>query len=216
MKAAPPPPLPSAPAALTVPNPFGGFIPGPRDLFQSPDGSDRYQQLRRPVNPGPPGIGGGGGGWGYPWPYYPDPTYMPSLDSVARRRQEFADVRGSLGIETIPGSAQVFVDGFYVGTADEFGLIGRPISIAAGSHRVELRAPGYETAAFSVMIEPNQILRYRGDMRATASTPPTAIAPSQPAAAKTFYVIPKCYAGDKPPKGPLPKGCDAKNLQTYK
>jgi hypothetical protein len=53
-------------------------------------------------------------------------------------------------------------------------------------------------------------------MRATASTPPTVIAPSQPAAAKTFYVIPRCYAGDKPPKGPLPKGCDAKNLQQYK
>jgi hypothetical protein len=141
---------------------------------------------------------------------------MPSLDSV-RRRQQFADVRGSLGIETIPGSAQVFIDGFYVGLAEEFGLLGRPMNIAAGSHRVELRAPGYETLAFSVMIEPNQILRYRGDMQSTAPRAAAVPAPSQPqAAAKSFYVIPRCYAGDKPPKGPLPKGCDAKNLQTYK
>ena len=37
-----------------------------------------------------------------------------------------------------------------------------------------------------------------------------------PRAAKSYYVIPKCYAGDRPPRGPLPAGCDRKNLQTYK
>jgi hypothetical protein len=140
---------------------------------------------------------------------------MPSLDSI-RRRQQIAEVRGGLVIETIPSSAQVFVDGFYVGIAEQFGLVGRPMSIAAGSHRIELRAPGYETTAFSVMIEPNQILRYRGDMQSAAPRPAAPIAPSQPAAAKSYYVIPKCYAGDRPPRGPLPKGCDAKNLQPYK
>ncbi len=35
----------------------------------------------------------------------------------------------------------------------------------AGAHHVELRAPGYETLTFSVMIEPNDIVRYRGDMQ---------------------------------------------------
>ena len=216
MTAAPLPPMPSLPAALTVPNPFGGLIPGPRDLYQSPTGGDRFQQL--PVFPRPPiVVGGGGGGYYgggyYGWPYYPDPYMTPSLEGAYQRRVE---PKGSLRIETVPGFAQVFVDGFYAGTADEFGVLGRPMTLSAGSHRIELRAPGYDTLAFSVMIEANEIVRYRGDMQSLVGRAPVTIAPSQPAAAKSFYVIPKCYAGDKPPKGPLPPGCDRKNLQTYK
>jgi PEGA domain-containing protein len=211
MTAAPLPPMPSLPASLTVPNPFGGLIPGPRDLYQSPTGGDRFQQL--PVFQRPPIVIGGGGGGYYGWPYYPDPFMTPSLEGAYQRRVE---PRGSLRIETIPGFAQVFVDGFYSGVADEFGVLGRPLTLTAGSHRVELRAPGYETLAFSVLIEANEIVRYRGDMQSLVTKPPVTIAPSQPAAAKSFYVIPKCYAGDKPPKGTLPPGCNPKNLQTYK
>jgi hypothetical protein len=53
--------------------------------------------------------------------------------------------------------------------------------------------------------------------RAATTTPAVvAAAPPQIAAARSFYVIPNCYAGDKPPTGILPKGCDLKNLQTRK
>jgi hypothetical protein len=112
----------------------------------------------------------------------------------------------------------VFVDGYYVGLAEEFGLHGRPLDIDAGAHRIELRAPDYETLAFSVMIAPNDIMRFRGHMQPL--TPKRAVAvvtpPAPPAAAKSFYVIPNCYAGDKPPSGTLPKGCDLTKLQTRK
>jgi hypothetical protein len=210
------------PAALTVPNPLGGLVPGPRDLYQSPDGSDRFQQLRPPGPRHRFGFGGGGfgfGGGGYSgWGYYSDPYYSPSLNNIYQPPPE---LRGGLVLMTVPDSAQVFVDGFYVGLAEEFGAQGRPMSITAGVHRIELRAPGYETLSFSVVIDPHQIMRYRGDMTRLSSTPAAAMAPpgpapQAPAAAKNYYVIPKCYAGDKPPKRPLPSGCDAKNLQTYK
>jgi len=126
--------------------------------------------------------------------------------------------RGGLVLQTIPDMAQVFVDGYYVGLAEEFGLHGRPMDISAGAHRIELRAAGYEMLAFSVMIEPNDIVRYRGDMQAlSATTRPTMVVVAAPAAApRSFYVIPNCYAGDKPPSGTLPKGCDLKKLQTRK
>ncbi len=92
------------------------------------------------------------------------------------------------------------------------------MALSAGAHRIELRAPDYETLTFSVMIEPNGLVRYRGDMQRIGTKPPAVIAPSQPAPApaKSFYVIPNCYAGDKPPSGTLPKGCDLKKLQTRK
>ncbi len=53
---------------------------------------------------------------------------------------------------------QVYVDGFYVGLAEDFGQRGRALDLAAGSHRVELRAPDYDMLWFSVMVEPNQIV----------------------------------------------------------
>ena len=227
----PPPtaPIPPGPAALSVPNPLAGFHPGPRDLYQSPDGSDRFlhnsQYPPVMVYPGPIYPGGAY----YPFGYaYPSSYYETSLaeayrlsmaESYLRRQRETA--RGSLAIQAAPPSAQVFIDGHYAGLAEEFGPGGGAMTLNAGAHRIELRAPDYETLTFSVMIEPNGLVRYRGDMQRIASKPVAAAAPqpapaSAPAAAKSFYVIPNCYAGDKPPSGALPKDCDIKKLQTRK
>jgi hypothetical protein len=208
-----PPPQPP-PAALSVPNPFAGFHPEPRDLYRSPDGSDRFQHLSQYPAPPPvvaPGI------------YFPGPFYYPSLydhymatETAYIPRRHAVAARGGLVLQTVPDLAQVFVDGYYVGLAEEFGLHGRPMDITAGTHSIELRAPGYETLTFSVMIAPNDILRYRGDMQPLATKPAAPAVVQSSVAAKRFYVIPNCYAGDKPPSGTLPKGCDLKKLQTRK
>jgi hypothetical protein len=224
-----PPPTtapPPGPAALSVPDPFAGLRPGPRDLYQRPDGGDRFQHLGR--------YRGGAGSY-FPGPYYNSyyyPDYysgyypglydMPTADTYWRPRAEVIQ-QGRLVLQTEPDAAQVFVDGYYAGVASEFGLGGRAMDISAGHHRIELRAAGYETLAFSVMVEPNDTVRYRGDLQplntkptVVVVSPAAASAASQttPAARKNFYVIPNCYAGDKPPSGALPKGCDVKKLET--
>jgi hypothetical protein len=225
--------LPPAPAALSVPNPLAGFRPGPTDLYRSPDGSDRFRHLSQYPAPRPPIVPVWGGVY-FPGPYYypgpfdyahgiPGPyyetslaeTYRMSMAETYRRRQREA-ARGGLVLQTVPDMAQVFVDGYYVGLAEEFGLGGRGINLDAGPHQVELRAPGYETLTFGVAIEPDSIVRYRGEMQPIATKPAAATAPPEPTAMKSFYVIPNCYAGDKPPTGTLPKGCDLKKLQTRK
>jgi hypothetical protein len=205
--------VPPTPAALSVPNPLAGFRPGPRDLYQLPDGSDRFQHPGPYPVPTPP-IFIPPGGY-VPSPYYPYYPYYVLTEHLTPSRQKPMIEHGGLVLDSVPDSAQVFVDGFYVGIAEEFGLLGRPLTVTAGTHRVELRAPGYETILFSARIDPNQILRYRGEMQLLAR-PPVVFVPAQPAAAKSLYVIPKCYAGDKPPTGALPPGCDRKNLQTHK
>ena len=224
----PPPatPLPPTPAALSVPDPFAGFRPGQRDLYRSPDGSDRFQHLSRyPAHPIvlPPIYSSPYYPFGYVYgtPYYETSmaeTYRMSMaESYLRRQHEIP--RGGLMLEGLPAAAQVFADGQYVGLAQEFGVGGGTINLDAGSHQIELRAPGYETISFSVRIEPNSLVRYRGEMPRAAAKPAAAVAtPAQPAApaAKSFYIIPGCYAGDKPPAGTLPKGCDVKKLQTRK
>ena len=216
-----------APAALSVPDPLAGFRPGPRDLYQFPGGYDRFQHLRR-YHAGLPVVLIPGGGfypgygplydnYGRPLDYGRSYDYPYQYEYVEQFPQpRFVEPRGGLTLETIPGNGQVFVDGFYAGLAEDFGISGRALDLAAGSHRIELRAPDYEPLYFSVMVEPNQIVRYRGDMQRSPSfrAPVAAAPPSvQAQAARTYYVIPKCYAGNKPPAGPLPAGCSAKNLQ---
>lgn len=207
-----PPPSRPGPAALSVPDPFAGLRTGDGDLYQSVDQSDRFQQRSRRYH-GPPLLV-------YPGMYLPGPYYIP-VAGMPPYQPHVAPVprvvvaRGGLTLETLPDLAQVYVDGFYVGLAQEFGLRGRALDLSAGAHRVELRAAGYETLSFSVLIAPNDTLRYRGDMQALASKPAAIIVPSQPpAAVKSVYMIPNCYAGDKPPTAPLPSGCDLKNLRT--
>lgn len=174
--------------------------------------------------------------FGYPFVYPYSGPYETSIAEAYRMsmaetylRRQGGTARGSLMLQaTYPSGAQVYVDGHYIGLAHEFGVGGGALNLDAGAHRIELRAPGYETLAFSVMIEPNGLVRYRGEMRqlgaqpASPAAPPqaaagAAAAPAVSAAPKSVYVIPNCYAGDKPPSAAwLPKGCDVKKLETRK
>jgi hypothetical protein len=96
---------------------------------------------------------------------------------------------------------------------DAFTGGGPARALPAGPHRVEIRADGYETATFDVRIDPNDTISYRRELAKTEE--PRQARNIAPAIPKTFYVIPKCYAGDKKPNAiQLPKGCRASDLRT--
>jgi len=67
-------------------------------------------------------------------------------------------------LEVQPAFAQIFVDGEYVGTVEDLhsatGLL-----IAAGVHRVEFRAPGYEPLVVDVRIAAGRWITYRGALK---------------------------------------------------
>jgi hypothetical protein len=86
------------------------------------------------------------------------PSAPPSLQAASR---------GGLRVELEPQNAQVYVDGFYVGTAEDSNRSAQGVPLAAGWHRVEFRAPGYETPAVNVTIEANRTTSYRGALRPT-------------------------------------------------
>jgi hypothetical protein len=121
---------------------------------------------------------------------------------------------GWLRFETQPGSAQVFVDGNYVGIVDDFGLRGRPLELRTGSHHIELRATGYATLTFDVIIAANQVSRYRGDLMALAPSPAAAATSPASSTPRKYYVIPNCYAGDRPPTRALSRECDVSKMIT--
>jgi hypothetical protein len=160
--------------------------------------------------------------WNYP---VPDPAPAPSAQVP---QQEPAPVpapepvrpTGTLALEVNPpGSAQVYVDDFYIGTIDE---VGRELTLETGAHNVQLRATGYETLNINVKIDEGRTITYRESLRSTAGETP---APAQEARAasaapikkKPIYAIPGCYLGDVPPKeANLPPGCDPNKAITIK
>jgi len=193
---APPIVFPSAPAGgLTPPV---TFVPGsatlqPRDLFRSPD---RFQSLQ----PFPYGIG-----YGYA-PYETDPQAAAQSSGIAP-----AAATGLVRLSGTPGEAQVLVDSYFVGTLGDIES-GRPMTIDAGPHRLEVRAPGYQSTAIDIRVTPHEMLTYRAALERLMPTPPTSAAAARPPS--PMYVIPNCYAGNVPPRADrLPSGCDVKQMK---
>jgi hypothetical protein len=153
------------------------------------------------------GIPGYGYGFGYS--SY-GPGYLPYVGVETPYAQPEPALEGRLFLRVIPGTAQVFVDGLYVGVADDFS--GSGLRLDAGPRRVELRADGYETTTFDVRIVPGESVNYRRDLARMEARPEV---PRVAAIPKTFYVIPRCYAGDtRPQAGDLPRGCSVANMRT--
>jgi hypothetical protein len=112
---------------------------------------------------------------------------------------------------------QLFVDGYYVGMLDDYN---GELEMEAGSHHLQIRAPGYESLELDVQVVAQTSISYRGALKkleeAAAVTAPSSPAPPpaapttiSPPAPTTVYVIPGCYAGNVPPKDAgLPATCD--------
>ena len=64
-----------------------------------------------------------------------------------------------------PRNAKVYVDGYYVGPVDDFDGAFEKLPIRAGRHRVEIRAEGYETLGFDVLITPTGTVTFEGKMK---------------------------------------------------
>ncbi len=112
---------------------------------------------------------------------------------------------------------QLFVDGYYVGTLDD---VGGELRLETGPHRIEMRAPGYETSEVDVRIPFDRSITYRGALKPLNDKPApealvTASADVASVTPRTFYLIPGCYVGNVPPKDVnLPAMCDLGRLIT--
>jgi hypothetical protein len=155
------------------------------------------------------------GGYGYSGSYITDPFgYISQPDSSApaldRYMREGENPEGYLRLEVEPDSAQVFVDGLYAGTVSDFRRSGGR-TLDAGPHRIEFRAEGYDTQGVELRIRENDVLSYRGTLTRRDDRPELRAAAGPP---KTFYVIPRCYAGTSRPRAEqLPAGCRVSDVR---
>jgi hypothetical protein len=157
------------------------------------------------------GAYGYGGGSGYitdPFGYIGQPD--SSSPAVDRYMREGENQEGYLRLEVQPESAQVFVDGLYAGTVSDFRRSGGG-TLDSGPHRIEFRAEGYDSQSVELRIRANDVLSYRGTLTRRDERPELRAEAGPP---KTFYVIPRCYAGTSRPRADqLPVGCNVKDVR---
>jgi hypothetical protein len=104
-------------------------------------------------------FGGGGWGWGWwGWPgYYGYYGYGPGYE-----RQVYgpAEQWATIDTDISPEEAQVYLDGRYIGTADDFD--GNPdyLYLKPGRYRIEFRLEGYETLTRQIEARPGTYLDF--------------------------------------------------------
>jgi hypothetical protein len=196
-----PPPI-ILPFPPLMPPPAGGLTPPAGGL--PPRVNNAYRPNRR--NPLYLPYGSGYAPYGY--------GVDDSTDADAQRPAPAEPPTGLLRLAVTPASAQVFVDSYYVGTAEDIEAQ-RVLRLEAGPHRVEMRAPQYRTLTVDVRVQPLETVTYRGALE--LMRPQAAAAPAPGAPPTVMYVIPKCYVGNLPPRqNRLPSGCNAKDVQVLK
>lgn len=89
-----------------------------------------------------------------------DSTFVPLGSQSVSETTSF----GALRLHVKPDTAAVYVDGNYVGEVNQFNGTFHKLRLDAGSHRVEIRAPGYQPLTFHARIEPDHTENYRGEL----------------------------------------------------
>lgn len=224
-----------APRTSTVPpldngrsrSPFlRSLDPGTPNLTPRPGeaGADLFRAQPDTYGPRSPKPGRGRGGprgsngvyvyGGLPYVGWPAGAVVATTPPAAAASD--APAEGFLRLRVSPRSANVFIDGGYAGTVDDFGGVSERM-LSAGTHRIELRAPGFEPVDFDARVPANDTLTFRRDMRPLddrPAAPAPAPAPVPPPPHKTMYVLPGCYAGDAPPvASQLPARCNLADLR---
>jgi hypothetical protein len=146
----PPTISPSAPV-IVVPTyawPYYGGAIGAGALYYDPFYWDSYYGNSFSPWFGPAFFSSGGGAESEAATYGTDPFATGGLS-------------GGLRLTVEPKHADVLVDGHYAGVVDDFNGAFQHVNLRPGPHRIEVRAPGYETLAFDVIIQPRHTTTYR-------------------------------------------------------
>jgi len=97
-------------------------------------------------------------------PYSPAAVYPPAVTSSLEAQPSSDANMGGLSFDVTPNTAELFVDNTLVGTVGQFTPTTQPLGLEAGRHRVEVRAPGYQTLSFDVDIIAGQVIPYQGTL----------------------------------------------------
>jgi hypothetical protein len=78
--------------------------------------------------------------------------------------REYATDVGGVAFGTAPTDASVYVDGVFVGSADDYAFDREPLLLKFGGYTIELRADGYLPERFPVYITMGEVIPFAGEM----------------------------------------------------
>ena len=115
---------------------------------------------------------GGGYGWGYPRLWYPfgygPYWYGPYWYGSYGYRGDY-EPGGSVKFDVKPKQTEVFVDGYFAGTASEFGGMFDSLDIAPGNHSITLWYQGYRSVTQQIHLQVGRQLKLQYQMERLAS-----------------------------------------------
>jgi len=110
---------------------------------------------------------GWGVGWGWGYPYYGFGYYgaYPASPYAYGYGYGYGPY-GQIRTEVKPQSAQIFVDGGYVGKADDYDGWWQRLQLEPGQHRIVFRAPGFKPYVTDIRIVPGADIHLKYGMQA--------------------------------------------------
>lgn len=129
------------------------------------------------------GVGFGYGPVYRPWggfygPYGPYGPYPAPYFGAAWPYPVYEDLSGSLRVDVKPREAEVFVDGYYAGTVDDFDGVFQRLRVEPGAHDLELYLPGSRSVRKQVYLQPGKTLSLRLTMEPLQPGDPAPVRPS--------------------------------------
>ena len=94
-------------------------------------------------------------------PYQQQPYQQQPYQGGSVTAQQAPAAYGGVRIQGAPGDAQIYVDGYYAGIADDFDGDTKHLNLTSGPHQVEIRVKGEQPIAFDVNVPPNQTVTVR-------------------------------------------------------
>jgi hypothetical protein len=127
----------------------------------------RASLLYGPWYPGSYGYGYYGYGYSYP-AYYQFPVYGPG---------RYYEQSGSVRLQVSPRQAEVFVDGYFAGTVDDFDGVFQRLNIAPGEHEVQVYLDGHRPFSQRFYLQPGKSFNIRHTMEPLGPGEPAPVRP---------------------------------------
>jgi hypothetical protein len=153
-------------------------------------------------------------------PFYYDPWYYPYSYSLwygpgygyyggyPYYGRGFYGLSSSLRLQVTPKAAEVYIDGYYAGTVDNFDGVFQRLHLEPGEHDLELFMPGHRSFTQKIYLQPASTFRVRHTMEPLGAGEPEPVRPT--ASPRSSQAGPEPYGRtDRPnargPQRPLPR-----------
>ena len=106
--------------------------------------------------------------------YFYDPFWFGSYDYQYRRyppypRYGYYDASADLRVQVTPKQAEVYIDGYLVGTVDDFDGILQRLHVPLGEHEITVYAQGYRSITQRMLFRPFESYTIKDTMQPVAT-----------------------------------------------